>query len=312
MPRALLIYNPAAGSRRQRTLPQEIAAILGAAGIEVDLQPTASAAEATAAARRSAETGRVDRIFTLGGDGTLRAAAQGLLGRDVALAPLPAGTTNVVARCLGLSQGARHAADVLLDAESLECDVGLCTDATGRTEVFLMQASLGLDAAIMAAVSSRAKRLGGRAAVALLGLPTWWRYPYPEIRYRADGAAGRAIHLVAANIPHYGGDFRIAPDAGFDTHRLHLVTFAGRGRLAALAFARDLLGGRHTKRPDVSCRTVSEVIVEAPLEAPLQLDGDALSMTAPLTLRLAEKRLRLAKPRLASGPGEEGVSGAGR
>lgn len=296
MPRALLIHNPAAGARRNKDLPREVASILAEGGLGVDLRPTASAREATAIARDAATAGRVERIFTLGGDGTLRAAAQGLLGSEIALAPVPAGTTNVVARCLGIPRNPRRAARALATATPTASDVGLCTDAAGRAEVFLMQASLGLDAAIMAAVSARAKNVGGRVAVALLGLPAWWRYTYPRIRYQADGTASRATHLVAANIPHYGGGFRIAPDAGFSTHRLHLVTFAGRGRWAALAFAAALMRGRHRARPDVTGRTVREVTIAAPLEAPVQLDGDALSMAAPLTLRLADERLRLLVP----------------
>lgn len=303
MPRAVLIYNPSAGRGGHHGLAEEVAAILRQAGLAIDLRPTLSAAEATAAAHEAASR-RVDRLLALGGDGTLRAAARGLLGSEVALAPIPAGTTNVVARALGLPLAPLRAARALTAAEPRASDVGLCIDREGRREVFLMQASLGLDAAIMAAAGSRAKQRGGLGAVALLGLRTWWRYGYPEIHFRADGVPGTATLLVAANIAHYGGDHRIAPEAGFSTHRLHLVTFGGRSRLAAIGFALALARGRHLAMPETTCRPVDEVIIEPPAgdpagragAAPLQLDGDALSLAAPLTLRLAEERLLLLVP----------------
>lgn len=297
MPRAALIYNPNAGRSRRAAFVDEIAAILGRDGLEVGLHPTQSAAEATALAREAAQTGSVERVFTLGGDGSLRAAAQGLFGSPIAVAPLPAGTTNVVARALGIPLRSRRAARVLARAESRPCDVGLCTDGSGDEHVFLMQASAGLDAAIMAAVPSRAKSRGGRLAVGLYGLGAWWRYDYPSIRFRVDdNPPASATHVVAANIAQYGGDFRIAPQAGFFTRRLDLVTFDGRGRFAALAFAARLIAGRHLSMRCACHRPLVDLSLDAPLEAPFQLDGDPLDLPPPLTIRLAEPGLELLFP----------------
>ena len=301
MSRTALIYNPTAGLSRTRRFIDDLAGIFRGAGQEVDLHPTESADEATSIARDMARHRSVERIFTVGGDGTLRAAAEGLVGSDVALAPLPAGTTNVVARTLGLPLAPRQAALALTNAGPRPCDVGLCIDGSGAERVFLMQTSLGLDAAVMAGVPSSAKNLVGRLGVAAFGFPIWWRYDYPTIRFRADGGDEEAaVHLVANNIARYGGDFLIAPDAGFDTRHLHLVSYTRRGRLGALTFAVALVRGRHLELPGARCRTISELRVEPPLEAPLQLDGDALAPSGPLTIRLAEARLNLLFPHAES------------
>jgi diacylglycerol kinase family enzyme len=163
--RAVLVYNPAAGIRRFGDVVEEIRSILTGGGVEMVLAPTEGPEHATQIAAEVERAGTADTVLVFGGDGTLREAARGLLGSEVALAPLSAGTTNVVTRCLGLPVEPRRAARMLLESTPVACDVGLCNH-----EPFLILASLGIDAAIMASVSSRFKNLAGRGAVVIGGL----------------------------------------------------------------------------------------------------------------------------------------------
>jgi diacylglycerol kinase family enzyme len=85
----------------------------------------------------------------------------------------------------------------------------------------------------------------------------------------------------------------LAPAARLNDHQLHLVLFHGRGRVETVAFARDLALGRHTARPDVEILRVHEVELQAPPGLAVQLDGDAMSSDLPLTVSLAEDRIRV-------------------
>lgn len=291
MRRAVLIHNPVAGIRRRGVIVEQIESILASGGVEVVRTPTERAAHATEIAREVVRLGSADSILVFGGDGTLREAARGLLGTEVALAPLAGGTTNVVTRSLGFPVDPRRLAAQLLDATPVYCDVGLCNE-----EPFLILASLGIDAAIMGAASWRSKNIGGRGAVVLGGLVTLFRYRFPQITWQADSESGRSTFVAACNIAEYGGDFRLAPDAGFFNHRLSLVTFDGRGRCAMLRFASNLLLGRHLKMPGVHSQPLRELRIPGPLEAPLQLDGDQIELDPPLVVRLSEQRVRLLMP----------------
>ena len=294
---ALLIVNRAAGSGPRLRLVEGVRTRLAAGGYRVVAVPTAGPGDATRLARGAVDDGAA-AVFALGGDGTLREAAAGLLGSDVPLGPLPGGTTNVLTLALGLPRRPLAAAEVLARSTARPFDVGLCD---GRP--FLMMVSAGLDAAVVADLhapgAARSKRWLGRPGIVARGLGSWWRYDYPELTLELRGERHRARFAALSNIPLYGGPFRMAPEARPDDRRLDLVLFHGTGRAATLGFARDLLRGTHLRRADVETHSVDageEVTVAGPPEAFLQVDGDPCAGRPPVTLTLAAERLAVLAP----------------
>ena len=91
----------------------------------------------------------------------------------------------------------------------------------------------------------------------------------------------------------------MAPGASVSDRALDLVAFQGTGRRATLAFARDLVLGRHLQRSDVELTRVREVELRGPLDLAVQLDGDALPIQLPVTVGLHPDRVRLLRPRAA-------------
>ncbi|MBZ0113789.1 MAG: diacylglycerol kinase family lipid kinase [Thermoanaerobaculia bacterium] len=289
---AALIYNPMSGKRRSAGWASDLAEQLTAAGWQVQASATDAPGAATHRARQLAHSGGVDTVFALGGDGTLREVAIGLLGSGVALGPLPGGTTNVLTRSLGLSADPRRALHQLLDGRNATWRVGLC----GSTP-FLMMASAGYDAEVVHRMDGEAKARWGRLAVGALGLSTWWRYRYP--RFEASTAEGEKLpaHFAAVcNIPLYGGSFVLAPDADPTAETLQLVTHASPGRAASLGFALDLALGRHLRRKDVEVRTTLAVTLSGPPEVLLQIDGDACTEQLPVRISVAPETLELLVP----------------
>ena len=287
MSTAYLIYNPRAGRWRTPRLVDQILESLAHPEQSIEPWPTRSPGDATRLARQAVEAG-AERVYAFGGDGTLRETAAGLLGSDVLLGTIPGGTANVIPIALGLPLKPIAAARRLRHATLLEMDVGRC-----GSEIFLMQASGGLDARALHHLDPVQKRYLGKIAVALAGLSQWRKYDYPELELSADGRSLSASFCAVCNIPYYGGRFRLAPAARLDDHQLHLVLFHGRGRVETLGFARDLALGRHIARPDVEILRVREVEFKAPPSLALQLDGDAMSSALPVTVGLAEDRLRV-------------------
>lgn len=284
---AVLIHNPAAGRGRAHNLVDSILDALRGSGYDAEAWPTTAAGSATQQARDAA-AGGAEAVFAFGGDGTLREAAFGLLGTPAALGFIPGGTINVMALAFGIPSRAVLAAEAMGAARVQEFDVGLCNG-----EPFLMQASAGIDAEFIRRLDPRLKRTLSKAALLPAALSALAAYRYPRIELVADGEALECSFAAVCNIPFYGGRFLIQPEARPDDGKLDLVVFRGRGRLATLGFARDLLFGRHLRRPDVETRQVDEVELLGPPQLPAQIDGDAFRGEMPLRVRLAPDRLRV-------------------
>lgn len=289
MRRAALLFNPRAGAHRSQRL-EAIRTELERSGFDLDFQATSGPAHCRELARRAVAE-RLDALFVLGGDGTLRIAASALAGSPVALGALPGGTTNVVALALGLPADPVAAARRLAVGEPRAMDLGRAGDAR-----FLMQLSGGLDARVMASVDPRLKRRLGKGAVAWAGLVEWWRYRFPAFRLEVDGRAREATGFVVANLAEYAGRYRIVPGARSDDRRLDLLLFHGRRRRAALGFAFDLARGRHLARADVEVVAFNHLRLEAPWPLALQYDGDPFEAEPPLEIALAPERLQVLAP----------------
>ena len=288
---AALIFNPRAGNWRTA---QKIAAIeyaLADVGYHAKPLPTEAAGHASELAREAADEG-AEVVFVHGGDGTLREAAAGLLGSDTAIAPIPGGTVNVIAGALGLPQNPVLAAKAMADAEIVEMDVGQCGE-----EIFLMQASAGLDAHIMGNLNPGLKRRFGKIAVAYAGLLSFTTYRYPSIELFADGHHLSASLAVICNLPYYAGRWQMAPGAEVADRILDLVLFTGKSGLKTLAFARDFVLGRHLERQDVRLIRVREVELRAPGGLAVQLDGDTLPVDLPVTVGVHPDRIHILRPR---------------
>jgi diacylglycerol kinase family enzyme len=287
--RGTLLFNPRAGAHRRKRLAT-IEAALRAGGWRLESLPTTGPDHCRELAR--AAVGRDEEaLFVLGGDGTLRVVASVLSGSSVALGPLPGGTTNVVAHALGLPSDPVAAALRLAAGEARAFDLGRAGD-----EVFLMQLSGGLDAAVLARVDPRLKRRVGKGAVVAAGMRELLRYRFPVYRLEVDGRELQVTGFVVANLAEYAGSARIVPSARADDGRLDLLLFHGARRRAAAGFALDLARGRHLRRPDVRVLPCERARVLGPEGAALQVDGDPFRPALPLEVGLAAGALRLLVP----------------
>lgn len=207
MSHVTVIYNPASGSSVD---PDELRDAIGehAAGHRIRWSPTSADDPGIGQARDAAELG-CDTVIACGGDGTVRAVAEGLAGRRVALGVVPLGTGNLLASNLGVPDGL-DALPVALSGGGRTLDVGSVND-----ERFTVMAGVGFDAMMIRDANPEVKRRLGTAAYVVSALRN---VPAQIVRATlgVDGTevwSGRTAMVLVGNCGSVTGGLEVFPDA---------------------------------------------------------------------------------------------------
>lgn len=268
---AVLVHNPGAGRQRDRF--HSIARMVDALrrhDIAVTPRITAAPADATRLAAE-AVAARVDLVIVHGGDGTVNEAIQALVGTATPLAVWPSGTSNVLARELGLPASLDLVARVIADGAIRRVSVGRAGE-----RYFLLMAGVGLDAEVVRSVHPGLKRLSGEGAYWMAGLRqlTDWN-PVPFM-VETEGGRHSATFAVVANAASYGGGLRFAPEASMDDDLLDLCLFDSTQRHRFARYLAAALSGSHLGMPGVSYVKTRRAVAHGPDSRLVHVDGELL------------------------------------
>ncbi|MGE0571833.1 MAG: diacylglycerol kinase family protein [Dehalococcoidia bacterium] len=286
---AVLIVNPAA--RRVRKLDAgRIQRYLVRRGLQTELVVPDSAGAARVAARAASDAG-VPLVFALGGDGTIRDVAAGLLHSATALAALPGGTVNIWCRETGIPTRIRAAVDAHLGGQDVQVDVGMAGD-----HAFLLMASAGWDADAAKHVSARVKRVVGPGAYPLAFLKR-----LPRLRRAAatwhSGVATEERQLsliVIGNTRLYGGKVRFAPHATAIDGQLDVAAICPSSFWSGLRIGGRIAIDRIPGDGDVTSFRTPDLDLVTP-GIPVQADGDYIGET-PMRFMVEPKSLIVRVP----------------
>jgi diacylglycerol kinase (ATP) len=281
-------------SRASRVGPDEIAALMTRNGedqVDLQIQVIGSSTEATLAANQVAHSS--DVVIAVGGDGTVSDVATGIYGSNAALGIVPAGSTNIAARSLGIPAEPAAALALLAGSHRLRAiDIGRSDDRS-----FVHIAGAGFDAALFKGASPVWKRRLGwfaylPAAVAALRLPP------SEVRITADGVVLEArspLVLIANGGSAVAPQFQIYPGITVDDGWLDVLIFTS-STPAQIARTLCFAGMQQLDRsPQVMHRRSRTVWIEAVPPLPIELDGDPRGMT-PRQFSIVPLGLRVVAP----------------
>ena len=247
--------------------------------------------------RKAIEAG-AEVVFVCGGDGTIMSAVAALVGTDVALAILPAGTGNLVAANLGLSADLATGIEVAVEGGRRRVDVGAC-----EGQFFVVMAGMGFDADMLAATSETAKtRIGWPAYV--LGAVRHLRDRPMGVSIRIDGGEPmrrRARSVLIANVGRLQGGVRLLADARPDDGFLDIAILTPRSLRQWAALASAVIR-RSSRVPSMEVYRGTRVEVLASRPQPRQLDGDVIDAGHRLYAEVVPQALWLCVPQPAGHP----------
>jgi diacylglycerol kinase family enzyme len=302
--RALLVVNPKATTTTARA--REVLAHALASEVKLDVVETTHRNHAMELAEQAVRD-ELDVVVALGGDGTVNEVVNGLLhaGRHTglpALAVVPAGSTNVFARALGLPNSAIEATGLLLQAllENRRRTIGL-----GRADDrwFTFNAGLGLDAgAVRRVEKARAK---GRTATQPLYVRSALREYYFGPQRRQSITLTRpgsdpvelALALICNTDPWtYLGErpVRPCPDATFDSG-LDVFGLTSMPAVAVMRHLAQILAkDPHPKgKRVIALHDLPTLTLTSPVALPFQLDGDDLGDRTEVVLTAVPSALQV-------------------
>lgn len=287
--RVAVVMNPAT-RRGMDDLERRLWAAVPSA-VDLVVRRTEAAGDAVRIAREL--VGHADVIVAAGGDGTVADVATGTFGSGTPLGILPAGSTNITARELGIPTDPAGAIALLFGPHRLKTmDVGRCGD-----RCFLHMAGAGLDSRFFARTDRRLKRRIGwlaylpSAAVAL-------RMPPVEMMVTADD---RSISVLSPLVIIANGGSIVAPGLRLDPAIqsddgwLDVLLFTATTPTPIARTLGHLVLLRLHRSPYVWRARAKEIRLNTQPALPLQLDGDVVTET-PASFSIVGAALNLVVP----------------
>jgi diacylglycerol kinase (ATP) len=153
----------------------------------------------------------------VGGDGTVNIVAKTILGKNITLGIIPAGSGNGLARSLGLPMKTEKALDKIIEGKTSIIDSG---EVNGTA--FFCTSGVGFDAHIGNLFAANVKR-GLRSYIKI----TWQEFfSYKpktyKIKYNGMEIERTAFLITVGNAGQYGNDFYIAPGAKMNDGLFHV------------------------------------------------------------------------------------------
>lgn len=223
--RLKIIVNPSAGRFKNSLHLRKLQKYLRNRGVTNHIVFTREPGDAIKAARKVSDEG-YDAVAICGGDGTLREVIAGVIGKNIPIGIIPLGTGNVIAADLGIPKDPFKACDLIIRGRTRKIDVGKNGDS-----YFMIAAGAGYDCEVVAQVDLQIKQKVGRLAYIASAIKLLRKYKPIRFKVESDIFNGtiKAIAIVVANSPRYGGYFSLKKEAKIDDGLLDVIVIKGRG-----------------------------------------------------------------------------------
>ena len=230
--------------------------------------------QALAAIRNGATT-----ILAWGGDGTVMGVASELVHTNVALAVLPGGTGNLLARNLDIPLSLGAAIDTAYRGRDRRIDLLDVYLGHGERQLCSVMCGTGWDAAMMAAPEVLKKTLGW-GAYAIEGVRRVRQQPM-RLRLSIDGGPEQHLYgrtILVANVGMLVAGLDLLPEAEPDDGLLEVLVIDPSSPLDWMRTTVGIVRGKGSaKDPSRTLLRGRDVVVTTGHSRKRQIDGDLVS-----------------------------------
>ncbi|WP_455818770.1 lipid kinase [Pseudomonas cerasi] len=271
-PTALLLINE--HSRNGKANKQQALSMLAAQGIQV-VEPEASDRR-DSSEKILAWADRIDLVIVGGGDGSLNAAAKGLMRSGLPLGVLPLGTANDFARTIGLTNDLAQAVKVIAAGHQRPIDLG---EVNGH--LFFNVSSIGFSATLAHHLTAESKKRWGTFGYALAAFKLLKQSRPFSATLEHDGITEKVktVQVSVGNGRFYGGGMTVEQSAAPDDGRLDVYSLEVAHWWEMIALLPALRRGTHGRWRKV--RTLSTTAMTLSTRRPhdINADGELIGQT---------------------------------
>lgn len=300
--RIMFIVNPVSGtSGKKKYIQKLIKAHLDKEAYDFEIVKTEYGGHATELAKKAAEEG-ADIVCAIGGDGTVNEVASGLLHTKTALAIIPSGSGNGLARHLRIPTEPQMAIDVINKGLVQSMDYGTVND-----KPFFCTCGVGFDAFISQRFAESDKR--GPITYIENVLNTSLKYhseTYDVEIVNGDDNEGqhktfKAFLISCANASQYGNNAYIAPEASVRDGVMNVIIIEPFSPIDVPQLAIQLFNGTITQNSHIKTFKCKKLIIHRSKPGAVHYDGDPTEMGETVSVELVAGGLMCVSPQ------EEGV-----
>lgn len=265
----VFIINPKSGVDRQKAIQRAIDTTLDKQKFTYEIQHTRYAKHGTELARTAAADGAY-AVVAVGGDGSVNDIVAGIMGTDTALAVIPKGSGNGMARTMEIPLEEEKAIEVINRGNTIMMDIGFANDRP-----FISNAGVAFDALISRKFAKSTRR--GFAMYSWLVTKHMWTYREWDWHINIDGEIlkEKAFIVCVANCTQFGYNFQIAPNASWTDGLFDLIIIKNFPKIMGGTLVFRAMNGTLTDSPYVKQYRGKDITISHPELKLMQTDGDA-------------------------------------
>lgn len=283
-----IIVNARAGEEKIRILRDTLASIRPQGSYSIHL--TEYGGHAAVLARQAVQQGS-PIVVAMGGDGTVNEVIQEVAHSSSALAIIPAGSGNGLARHCSIPLDTAEAVRLIDQAHAITIDLGKINEV-----FFISNAGVGFDATVCQTIKQNKSR--GLKMYVRHVISHFFSYKAKTYTITADGASftEKAFFLNVANGREFGYGFEIAPTAALQDGLLDLILVRKINFLNGFRFVWD--GWRKKLGQNKNCRYIRarNIRINAHNMDCFQADGDAHDCQNTCNIDIHPAALRILVP----------------
>ena len=285
------IVNPKSGASSGEKMPGWwFEQYLSRKNFDVRLNLTDSLEHACELATAAAADTNCSMVVAVGGDGTIREVAHGLVGSDKPLLIIPGGTENLLANELGLDKSLKTLIRTFEAGFTRTLDLG---NANGQCFTSIM--GFGFDGEVVKSVSQNRT---GHITYFDYFWPLWrtfWRYRFAPISVEVDGEKiydGQGLVFVG-NISRYAIGLKILARADYSDGLLDVCIYKCAGQAHLVKHSAVTILKQHFRCRDVIYRQGKSITVSSGnMDLPTEIDGDP-GPALPVKIKVIPKAVRV-------------------